>query len=102
MEQTTFTREQIREHANSVFEEVLDGYGEFLGYLKCRWEDEKEYEDWKDYEKAIREKLAGYNIVKVIKVGAVIRTQYIDIEIKMNLASVKYKVVKLHNVKIAA
>ena len=38
-------------------QEYLDQFGEFVGYLYDRWQDEKEYEDWADYVQAMKNKL---------------------------------------------
>ena len=96
------TRDELKTLADKVFDEILNAHGETLGYLKARWQDEREYEDWAEYEKVIRQKLTGYNVVKVIKVGAVIRTKHFDLQIKVNMESATWKIVKLHDVKIAA
>lgn len=36
-------------------------------YLKYRWNDEKEFEDWKEYDKAIRNNFDFFDIIKTIK-----------------------------------
>ena len=35
---------------------------ERLGYLYSRWQDEKEYEDWEDYDKAIKDLLKPFDV----------------------------------------
>jgi uncharacterized phage protein gp47/JayE len=42
---------------------------ERLCYLYGRWQDEKEYEDWADYEKAMRDAAARVDGIKVIKIS---------------------------------
>lgn len=38
-----------------------------LAYLRSRWQDEKEYEDFNDYIKAIKDTFPGYNLQKFKK-----------------------------------
>lgn len=52
---------------NDVCEMVKPKDIEHLEYLHMRWNDEKEYEDWKDYEKSIRKRFSYLDVVKVSK-----------------------------------
>ncbi len=94
----TMTKNEVIEEANRIFEELWDTSGQKLEYLKGRWDDEKEYEDWKDYDKEIRHLLETYNIVKVLKVGVVIRTENFDLQIKITARKIGWKIVKFNNV----
>jgi len=58
------TREQVEKIFNQI---VAKKHFDFLGELVSRWESEKEYEDFAEYEKAIRETMSYLNIVKVTK-----------------------------------
>ncbi len=100
METKTMTENEVKAEASKIFDEVWEASGRRLEYLKGRWEDEKEYEDWKDYDIEIRKLLAIYNIVKVIKVGVVIRTENFDLKIKITSRQVYWEIAKLNNVTI--
>lgn len=39
---------------------VFDEMHMMLGNLRCRWEDERDYEDFADYEMAVRGRLADF------------------------------------------
>ena len=54
----------------TLAEKVFDGVGDLMGYLCGRWMDEREYEDFSDYEKAMKsevEKFDGATFVKGTK-----------------------------------
>ncbi len=100
MQIKTMTENEVKAEASKIFDEVWSVSGRKLEYLKGRWEDEKEYEDWKDYDKQIRLLLETYNIVKVLKVGVVIRTENFDLKIKITSRQVYWEIAKLNNVTI--
>lgn len=77
-----------KEEINVEIDQFMSKFMDFLGNLKDRWDDEKEYEDWKDYEKVIREKLSDYNIVKVLKVGVTYELNGFDFTYKANKSGV--------------
>jgi len=49
--------------------DLIGKVGNKIGYFHDRWQDERLYEDWADYEKAMREieELQEFEIVKVSK-----------------------------------
>jgi len=49
---------------------LLKQYEERLGYFYCRWQDEKEYEDWADYAEAMKklvDETEGVDFVRATK-----------------------------------
>ena len=52
-----------------AYDHMMEKHGEYLGCLRDRWQDEKKYEDFKDYRKAICERLdseeQGLKVLKV-------------------------------------
>lgn len=47
---------------------LLDAVSERVGYLHGRWQDEREYEDFAEYEKAMRAVVpAGYTLLRATK-----------------------------------
>jgi len=46
----------LSETAKSKIEELHSSIDEFLTNLYCRWQDEKEYEDWNDYVSVMKQK----------------------------------------------
>lgn len=79
--------------ARDLAKRFLDKHGEYLGYLRDRWSDEKEYEDWSDYEKMMRERFADFVILRVLKVGVVLSDGISQIAIKATARSFTVKVV---------
>jgi len=77
---------------NSVVEnEVL------LGNLYARWQDEKEYEDFNDYAKVIRETFSDLKIVKVNKrpFGFTVSTEYpVSVQVKVTMRSISTAVIQ--------
>jgi hypothetical protein len=48
----------------------LTAYAEHIGYLRDRWQDEKEYEDWQDYIESARKQCpANFKFVKLTRSG---------------------------------
>jgi hypothetical protein len=45
--------EEIKDEINKLFDDV----GEFIAYLRDRWQSEKDYEDWSEYEKVMTNRL---------------------------------------------
>lgn len=73
--------------ARNLAKRFLDQHGEHLAYLRDRWQDEKEYEPWADYEKSMRDRFVGYVILRVVKVGVVLSDGVSEITIKANARS---------------
>lgn len=93
------TEQDLSAEATRIFTECEPTMSK-LDYLKRRWDDEKEYEDWSDYEKQIRFLFETYTIVKVLKVGVVLRTENFDMQIKVTTRHIGWKITKLNNVRI--
>lgn len=55
-----------KEALKKVYGNKIKPHLNYLIYLRERWEDEKDYEDFADYEKAVREKVK-LNITKITK-----------------------------------
>ena len=55
----------VLKKTNSIFDQVIDK----ITYLYCRWQDEKDYEDFDDYVKEARKSVekANGNFVKMTK-----------------------------------
>jgi hypothetical protein len=54
----------------SFVDRILEAHADRMLYLRDRWQDEREYEDWSDYEKAIKALLDGgeeYEATKITK-----------------------------------
>lgn len=78
--------------AYALGKRFVDQHGEYLGYLRDRWSDEKEYEQWSDYEKIMREKFTGFLILRVVKVGVVLSDGVNEVTIKATANSINMKV----------
>jgi hypothetical protein len=65
-----------------------------LHYFKCRWEDEKEYEDFEDYKKEIIKSLDNYDI-KQLKIKKSFEIEIfinnMQFILKIGKTSIKYK-----------
>lgn len=48
---------------------ILKNYAEWMGYVRDRWEDEKEYEDWSEYVRTIKAHINGEEEFYVSKVN---------------------------------
>jgi len=81
---------EMENRANTLFDEFWAEHGEYFIYLKGRWDDEKEYEDWREYVKVIMERMEGYEIKMVLKVGIVIRKEGIEMTVRVNKRDVSY------------
>lgn len=79
---------EASEMINKSVTKLLGDHETKLTYLKDRWNDEKEYEDWADYEKRIREILVDYKIVRVLKVGFVYELGEYEVTVKINSRSI--------------
>lgn len=65
----------------------IDKHGQYLGYLRDRWQDEKQYEDWSEYEKMMRQKFSDFVILRVVKVGVVLSDGVSQVTIKATAKS---------------
>lgn len=78
--------------------DLLDHLEPTLGYLASRWEDEKEYEDWKDYDAKMREvvTLKGLTVVKTSKrpFGVTVEIEGFHAQYYMNRRTYGWKRVK--------
>jgi hypothetical protein len=58
-------------HTEKLVGNMLNGsFGNTLSYLRDRWEDEREYEDFSDYKAKIKQTVAlyeGFSLVKMTK-----------------------------------
>lgn len=59
------TNEEIQAQFTSTLRAIKDT----LDYLECRWQDEREYEDFAEYQKVLKTKIEeqGYAFVKATK-----------------------------------
>ena len=74
-------------HGREILQRVRDaGALDFFAYLLNRWADEREYEDWKEYDKAIREKFSFLKIIKTHK-----RPIGFDCETEMGIMTLQLK-----------
>lgn len=89
-----FTQEEKNVFNDSV-KDFLYKHQDYLCYLKDRWTEEKEYEQFSEYEKAIKERLKDYNVKKVLKVGVVFIVENIEITVKVNSSSIKTSALKI-------
>lgn len=53
MNEQEITKKQVHSFLDSQYEDIY--------YLKDRWSDEKDYEDFKDYEQIVKEIFADHN-----------------------------------------
>ncbi len=88
-------KDERKAHLQKVMKETVDHFekkhGDFLFYLKDRWDDEKQYEDWAGYEKAMKDRFHKstdkYELKSIFKVGVVLLAggvMYHPIEIRIS------------------
>ena len=73
--------------AKLVTKKFMKEHSKYLGYLKDRWDDERGYESWSGYRKVMKERFKSYDIVKILKVGVVLRVgeSFVTIKAKKNV-----------------
>ena len=92
---TTVTEQEILDNVKE-FNKLLsnDKAFDYLATLRGRWEDEREYEDFEDYRKAIKNSLEkiGVKTLKINKDFKIIALyKSLQIELKVNLTCIKYR-----------
>ena len=66
---------------------VYDKYVDFFVNLYSRWQDEKEYEDFADYEKVLKEKITELPIKSATKRPFGIKYDYEGFEIHIKISN---------------
>ena len=77
---------QIKDAVKTLVEKQL-GY---LEYLYVRWQDEKGYEDWEDYIKAIKHRYPD-NFVRATNSPFVIYLKYQEYSVKITIGNILSK-----------
>jgi hypothetical protein len=88
-------KQEVKAYINSLVEFVHKN--EKIMYLKERWLDEREYEDWKGYEDLIKDEFVngGHEFVRANRSFAMVVRKYgYLIEVKLNVSSITAKVLK--------
>ena len=87
---------ELKRTIENEIDQTMEEHSSFLGYMKDRWEDEKDYEDWNDYKKLIAEKFKDKKNKKILKVGITYEYENALITIKANKRDFKvsYKLIK--------
>ncbi len=56
-----------KEERMKIMDKALETHGDLLSNLYVRWQNEKEHEDFKDYEKVMKEKVGSKTFIKATK-----------------------------------
>lgn len=85
----------LSEDTKNMVGKIFKGMETCLVNLWCRWQDEKEYEDWADYEKVIKQTfediaqkvgVTGATFIKAVKrpMGAIFEYEGWSFQLKMS------------------
>ncbi|RLI48952.1 MAG: hypothetical protein DRP09_21050 [Candidatus Thorarchaeota archaeon] len=94
---------KMNEITKSITNTIMENMEKTLVYLYCRWQDEKEYEDWQDYvdimKKDLKEKAGVSNVffVKASKrpFGLTFDFEGWQITLSVNSTSIRWKAKKI-------